>query len=503
MFHFICCPAVLVLALATTLGQDVDKPAFTVSKETTYLTGPLYPDGNVDYLAGLNAKLSAGVTRENNALVPLIQAVGPLEGNKRRPPALYQLLGMSEPAEQGDYLLDYPEFHKKFNQPDFNYDEWLNYNSKRPWYKPDFPQFVRWMDVNEKPLQLVEAATKRSHYFQPHVSDPNLPDIGLSTGLLTASIPILDKKRTMVDLLLTRAMLRLGAQDTSGAWADILTVMRLSRVLGKGPVLIDHLLMVNFDNLACDAVLVFLQEAELSKKQLQNCLHDLEQLPPMSTLASKYEVGERCYQLDSLLAMRRQKQETSEAKNRISKINWDVPLRKINVDCDRLVAAMNETSRIKRLADLNQMEADAKKRKEQTDSIMKSLNSSKPLDDALMNAYADFVGITTMPAIIKTHSATEQNTQRQLNLRIAFALAQYHLDKGGYPESLTTLAPTYMKVVPNDLFSDKPLIYSKTKKGYRFYSVGLNGKDEGGRSSTDDPRGDDILVQMPLPNVPK
>ena len=32
-----------------------------------------------------------------------------------------------------------------------------------------------------------------------------------------------------------------------------------------------------------------------------------------------------------------------------------------------------------------------------------------------------------------------------------------------------------------------------------FYSVGVNGKDDGGRKIDDDPPGDDLPVSMPLP----
>jgi hypothetical protein len=35
--------------------------------------------------------------------------------------------------------------------------------------------------------------------------------------------------------------------------------------------------------------------------------------------------------------------------------------------------------------------------------------------------------------------------------------------------------------------------------GYLFYSVGINGKDEEGRFTDDDPPGDDVRVRIPLP----
>ena len=50
----------------------------------------------------------------------------------------------------------------------------------------------------------------------------------------------------------------------------------------------------------------------------------------------------------------------------------------------------------------------------------------------------------------------------------------------------------------SDLFlDDKPLTYKLREKGYQFYSVGVNGNDDGGQSFNDDPRGDDLAVRVP------
>jgi hypothetical protein len=82
---------------------------------------------------------------------------------------------------------------------------------------------------------------------------------------------------------------------------------------------------------------------------------------------------------------------------------------------------------------------------------------------------------------------------------VAFALAAYRREHGRYPEKLDALAPQYLATIPGDLFSGKALIYRSAANGYLFYSVGINGKDDGGRGYDDDPPGDDLNVRMPLP----
>src|SRR5690606_11351594 len=49
----------------------------TISRETTRLTAPLDEQGYVDYVAAINQQMSKGVTPETNAVVPIVQAVGP------------------------------------------------------------------------------------------------------------------------------------------------------------------------------------------------------------------------------------------------------------------------------------------------------------------------------------------------------------------------------------------------------------------------------------------
>jgi hypothetical protein len=64
---------------------------------------------------------------------------------------------------------------------------------------------------------------------------------------------------------------------------------------------------------------------------------------------------------------------------------------------------------------------------------------------------------------------------------LAFALAGYRADHmGKYPPTLAELAPAYIDVLPKDPFTDGDLHYKSDGEGYLLYSVGPNGKDDGG-----------------------
>ena len=80
--------------------------------------------------------------------------------------------------------------------------------------------------------------------------------------------------------------------------------------------------------------------------------------------------------------------------------------------------------------------------------------------------------------------------------RTTLALAAFHADHHAWPDSLDALGPKYLLFLPEDPFSENPLLYHTTRAGFLLYSVGPNGKDDGG--STDDEKSqDDVAVSFP------
>jgi hypothetical protein len=66
----------------------------------------------------------------------------------------------------------------------------------------------------------------------------------------------------------------------------------------------------------------------------------------------------------------------------------------------------------------------------------------------------------------------------------AIALERYRLQHGEYPAALAELTPAILKSVPIDLMDGKPLRYRKKNDGvFLLYSVGEDGKDDGGDGS--------------------
>ncbi len=66
----------------------------------------------------------------------------------------------------------------------------------------------------------------------------------------------------------------------------------------------------------------------------------------------------------------------------------------------------------------------------------------------------------------------------------AIALKRYQLKYKNYPQSLEAMVPEFIPTVPNDPVDGQPLRYRKDNQGtFLLYSVGENGKDDGGDPS--------------------
>ena len=85
----------------------------------------------------------------------------------------------------------------------------------------------------------------------------------------------------------------------------------------------------------------------------------------------------------------------------------------------------------------------------------------------------------------------------------ALAVERYRLARAGVPETLGRLVPDYLAAVPEDPFDGAPLRYKRVDRGFTVYSVGEDGKDDGGKEEPRKKEGQtyDLVFRMERPLV--
>jgi hypothetical protein len=493
---------------------------FTIGKATTYVTGPLDSDGAIDYPAVLNNHLRGGVTAENNANVLLWRMLGPDCDSAIRPSQFFPALGMQPPAKDGEYFIGIDRFVKEHlridpsaNRDVSSIEDQIENAKQRPWRAGEYPKLASWLNANEKPLALVMEATRRPHYYVPLL--PAQTD-GKRASLITAMLPGVQPCRQLADALVARAMLRTAQGDEPGAWQDLLACHRLGRLIARGGTLIQTLVGVAIDGMAHDGDLAFLRRTEPTSPRAGELLGDLRNLPSWRGLAEDLH-SERFMFLDHIMMLHRDgfryfqkmsgqvviigddEAETQIGNRILEGLDWDPALRNANGWFDRLTSALGEKERSSRETKLKQFETDLKalagRREEMAGMLRDETRSAQARGEAIGN----IVIALLIPAVVKVQHVVDRAVQLENNRYIAFALAQYQRDEGYYPETLNALKPKYLSEIPPDIFSGQPLIYVPRRHIYQLYSVGINGQDEDGRGTRDEPPGDDLAVFMAAP----
>jgi len=476
----------------------------SISEETTRVVRPLDDEGYVDYVAALNERCSRGVTPENNAVVPLRRAFGPGTVEPTVGERYYGLLGIPPGPEDGDYFVPWDDY---LEDRGLDWTEKLGnefYGSADgPWAPADRPTVAGWLKANEKPLDLVVEASRRPGWFEPLVSHDK--DVTLLSAFLAVGLRV-DKAG---EALAARAMQRLGAADADAAVSDLLACHRLARLVGQGPRLFqDDTAAFALEYHAFRADTALAVSGELTARSAAAYLAELDRLPPLPHVVDNVDKAGRYMCLDGVASVARAVEQAqresleSDFENLVFYLmpglwDWNEILRMCNGWYDRLVVAGRKPALSERLdasaqwcAEVEQFCEEAGDKKQ----ILLDLLCGKSPRSVMSKCTVAMILGPCMPTLSLGIKAEERASVCFQISRVALALAAYHAEHGKYPAALAALKPKHLDEIPRDRFADAELTYRRTDEGYVLYSVGPNGRDDGGRGR-DDPQPEDAEYQ--------
>jgi len=478
----------------------------TVSKETTHILGPVNKDGTVNYVAYLNAKHSKGVTKANNAAIPLIEIFGPDLLPEDTGPEICKILKIELPSKGEKYFITLEDYlEKTLSKADAN--AWLEREEDptiakpTPWKAEQYPAAAEWLKTNNDALDAMLIAMRRTEYYLPMVSS------GTNECMAYISLPALQACRNMGEALVARAMLKLDSGDTPGAWADLMAARHLARRIGSGCTLVENLVALAIEANACSASRAMAGSGKLTGAQARALLAEMQRLGPLPDIADNVDQTERFFMLDIVMTLARasRKENPDEAlrglipseqlpgRTNWGAVEWDKILVRMNPWYDSFAAAARQKTfkaRTKALAAHDRRAEEFAAKVSKPRSFLQSiLGRSGDPTETMGNVLITMFIPAISRAVVLRDRATAQG---ELSV-VAMALAAYRAEKKAYPEKLSQLSPGYLKKVPDDLFIDKPFGYKRTGKGYLLYSVGENMKYEVWKKDDDN---DDIVVEL-------
>jgi hypothetical protein len=497
----------------------------TISKETTHLTEPLTGNGFVDYIAALNQKHSKGVTPENNATVAFLRIFGPGEIGSESSEQFFRMLEIPEVPRQGDYfesIREYvianganpntPEGRKRIENA---VDQYSGEATSRPWSRKEFPVVAEWQDANKKQFDQIIEMTRRPKMYSPLIS-PASPES--QPMMISVLLPVTQGTREAARILLGHAMRQLSDGKVAEAQQEVLACHRLARLVGQGPTIIEALVGIAIESMACRGDAMIVDHGNLTEKQAKQFQADLGKLTSMPRMVDKLSTAERFMYLDVVSSLAQGGSDDlfgnlggvgiasggNQLANGIKKVltqsmlDWDEVLRSGNEMYDKMEKAAGNSSRAERLKafgrlneELKQSTIRARATFRNPLSIAAALFLSRKAKGRLMGGILNSL---LLPALNQAMEAEDRSTTRLQLAQTAYALAGYRAKFGSYPQGLSQLAPKYIPKVPRDLYSGHSFRYFGDSDDFLLYSVGTNGQDDSGLTFDSIPRGDDIVV---------
>lgn len=470
-----------------------------VSREITYLTEPLHPDGTVDYFSVVREELSKGVTRENNAAVLLLRALGPdVLSLTLRDEALREL-GLESLTDEGAYFVPYNEFllsggdaKSRRESVDMAAKQVLA-STRAPWTRKDHARLADWIDASAPALDLLVEASSREHLYFPIFSLFKPARYSEMEPALRL-VPL----RLAGQALASRALLRAGSGAMRAAWADVVAIFRLARLVQRGPRRIETTMGLGMEVESMDVAKSILASTDVPPAIAEEALRELKatrDAPPLSRHARLT----RFLILDmhqSFWSERR----TPAGVEDLEEVDGDhidpAALVVVNRVLDEVEGAFEAASLPERIERAKALKTAHDKSFEESNaralsSWFRALASASDrryeFTERLLHLSLTAL-LPAIPSIVYVRGRADIETRL---VRIGLHLEIHRDQTGEYPESLDALP---LELI-DDPFVDGPLSYRRESVGYTLLSVGFDGVE--GRDRVGRGLDRDVILKKP------
>jgi hypothetical protein len=376
--------------------------------------------------------------------------------------------------------------------------------------KEDKQLMGKWLTDNDEVFELVIAGTKRPYYWQHYEGE----------DMISVLLPYLPDYRKLAYSFRWRSRLHAENGRYEEAFSDIKTYYLFGRhVKGTKLVLIEQLVGVAIEAVAVENLRDILSEHQIDAAVLATVQKDFEQILASEDFTMSFE-GEKMFVYDEIqrcftedrfggghLYLTRIVNLSDEADDVLNIILENLSSPEGWARAVKVLFFHPNKQQTREAAD--RFYAFCETFAQKTPAQIKA--EGLGIEKETMKIVGDnvFLSILT-PALGR---AAEIGHRHRTNVEATIsilALQRYKAEKGSFPDDLQELVTAgYLRELPVDVFSDKPLVYSKTDEGFILYSIGGNFEDDGGKPEVDSkgrPRlwdydGDAVFWPVPRPEL--
>jgi hypothetical protein len=291
----------------------------------------------------------------------------------------------------------------------------------------------------------------------------------------TINLPHLSALKSCSQMLQLRAVAELQNGQSDLALADVKLMLRLNDSIRTEPFLISHLVRIDMLNLTLQPVWEGLQDHKWSDAQLVELDQELAKLDFLADYEFSMR-GERAMEMANIEYLRRTRR-IGEYFNGQDSTPGFVKAAYLLIPNsvfyqNELAFALAYQDWILPVVDLEQHIVSPKKAELTASNIYEERVHWSP-NNVLVSMM-----LPAIQAAVKKYAYAQSTVDMA---RVACALERFRLAQGNYPETLDALQPRFIDALPHDVIGGQPLKYHRLdNEQFALYSVGWNGKDDGG-----------------------
>ncbi|MCK4400987.1 hypothetical protein KAW08_01630 [bacterium] len=288
-------------------------------------------------------------------------------------------------------------------------------------------------------------------------------------------LPHLSRIRTLARLLCAKALIEAHSGNPDKASETILVGLRISNHLKNETTLISQLVRIACDMIMINCIEPLSDKYSISQEKMKYIVLELEK-------HSGTEPFKKCMDAERVIfggiefnKLLNRKYSTKDWKALFSsggetfpKLFYLIPTFPFRPILKKdFVCYLTFLSEMKELYDIPYSE-----------SVIAGKNPELKLKTGIPS-YCIFTKML-LPALTRIRELMSIYEAQIQVCRIGLGLKIYKAKYGTYPESLAKLVPDILEEIPSDPFTEKNLVYRKSKDGFVLYSLGPNMKDDGG-----------------------